>query len=130
MIRLCPNCNTERPLTEIFCEGTVDAHNCGWDLSAVDITLPGMPAPKPQPIPTPVRGPACRNGHENSPGDLVCSVCGEPVEERPAESDAGTGAVTHARAGSRARRDGNRRLAATGSDEFIEHRPRAFRGRS
>ena len=35
MIRLCPNCDTERPLTEIFCEGTVDAHNCGWDLSAV-----------------------------------------------------------------------------------------------
>jgi primosomal replication protein N'' len=85
MIRLCPNCNTERPLTEIFCEGTVDAHNCGWDLSAVDITPHGGAAPKPQPIPTPVRGPACRNGHENSPGDLVCSVCGEPVEERPAE---------------------------------------------
>src|SRR5882757_7651285 len=85
MIRLCPNCNTERPLTEIFCEGTVDAHNCGWDLSAVDITPLGLPAPKPQPIPTPVRGPACRNGHENSPGDLVCSVCGEPVDERPAD---------------------------------------------
>ena len=85
MIRLCPNCNTERPLTEIFCEGTVDAHNCGWDLSAVDITLPGVPAPKPQPIPTPVHGAACRNGHENSPGDLVCSVCGEPVDERPAD---------------------------------------------
>jgi primosomal replication protein N'' len=84
MIRLCPNCNTERPLTEIFCDGTVDAHNCGWDLSAVDITLPGMAAPKPQLIPTPLRGPACRSGHENSLGDLVCSVCGEPVEERPA----------------------------------------------
>jgi primosomal replication protein N'' len=86
MIRLCPNCNTERPLTEIFCEGTVDAHNCGWDLSTVDIARTGTPAPKPQPIPTPVGGPACRNGHENSPGDLVCSVCGEPVEERPSEN--------------------------------------------
>ena len=57
MIRLCPNCNTERPLTEFFCEGTVDGHNCGWDLSSVDITRPGTPAPKPQPIRRPVRGP-------------------------------------------------------------------------
>lgn len=81
MIRLCPNCNTERTLTEIFCEGTVDAHNCGWDLSAVDITLPGMPAPRPQHIPTPVRRFACRNGHEISPGDLVCGICGEPAKD-------------------------------------------------
>ena len=86
MIRLCPNCNTERPLTEIFCEGTVDAHNCGWDLSSVDITRArdaGSEASARTDAGT--RGPTCRNGHENSPGDLICSVCGEPVEERPAD---------------------------------------------
>ena len=130
MIRLCPNCNTERPLTEIFCEGTVDAHNCGWDLSAVDITLPGMPAPKPQPIPTPVRGPACRNGHENSPGDLVCSVCGEPVDERPADpTPAPEPAPTPEPDPEPVETviDGWR---LQDQDEFIEHRPRAFRGRS
>jgi primosomal replication protein N'' len=86
MIRLCPNCNTERPLTEIFCEGTVDAHNCGWDLSTVDITRIGTPATKPQPIPPSVGRSTCRNGHENSPGDLVCSVCGEAVEEPTGEN--------------------------------------------
>jgi primosomal replication protein N'' len=86
MIRLCPNCNTERPLTEIFCEGTVDVHNCGWDLSTVDIMRAGTPAPTPPPIPTTVVRPTCRNGHENSPGDLVCSVCGEAVEEPVGES--------------------------------------------
>jgi len=88
MIRLCPNCNTERPLTEIFCEGTVDAHNCGWDLSTVDITGIGTPATKPQPIPPPVGRSACRNGHENSPGDLVCNVCGEAIEESMGENPA------------------------------------------
>src|SRR5258707_1327528 len=31
-----------------------------------------------EPVPT---TPTCRNGHPNSPGDLICSVCGEPVEE-------------------------------------------------
>jgi primosomal replication protein N'' len=86
MIRLCPNCNTERPLTEIFCEGTVDGHNCGWDLSTVDIIRAGTPAPTPRPLPTTVVRPTCRNGHENSPGDLVCSVCGVAVEEPVGES--------------------------------------------
>src|SRR5712671_7272624 len=74
------------PLTEIFCEGTVDGHNCGWDLSTVDITRVGTPAPTPQPTPTTAARPTCRNGHENSPGDLVCSVCGEPVEEPASET--------------------------------------------
>ena len=47
MIRLCPNCNTERPVTEFFCEGTVDGHNCGWDLSSVDVTAQGLAPPHP-----------------------------------------------------------------------------------
>src|SRR5258707_7183876 len=81
MIRLCPNCNTERSVTEFFCEGMIDGHNCGWDLSSVDVTAHGTRPPKTtsaEPVPT---TPTCRNGHPNSPGDLICSVCGEPVEE-------------------------------------------------
>ena len=85
MIRLCPNCNTERPLTEIFCEGTIDGHNCGWDLSTVDIARAGTPASTPQPMPTVVRS-TCKNGHENSPGDVVCNVCGETIEEPESET--------------------------------------------
>jgi primosomal replication protein N'' len=80
MIRLCPSCNTERPVTEFFCEGTVEGHNCGWDLSSVDVTTQGTsPAPVPG-TPAPAN-PACRNGHPNSPGDLICSICGEILEE-------------------------------------------------
>ncbi len=82
MIRLCPNCNTERPVTEIFCEGTLNGQNCGWDLSTVDITPPGATRPKPNPPENPVPSvPTCRNGHQGSPGDLICSVCGEPIIE-------------------------------------------------
>ena len=41
MIRLCPNCRTERPLTEFYCEGTRDGVTCHWDLSGVEISEPG-----------------------------------------------------------------------------------------
>lgn len=81
MIRLCPNCNTERPVTEIFCEGTLNGQNCGWDLSAVDITSPGAPGPRPNSPEVAPSQPTCRNGHQGSPGDLICSVCGEPIIE-------------------------------------------------
>ncbi|WP_456777413.1 AAA domain-containing protein [Bradyrhizobium sp. USDA 3315] len=83
MIRLCPNCTTERPVTEIFCEGSLNGQTCGWDLSAVDITAPGTTRPKATPpLSTPSKDPTCRNGHQGSPGDLVCGVCGEPIIER------------------------------------------------
>jgi hypothetical protein len=60
----------------------IDGHNCGWDLSSVDVTAHGTPSRKTtsaEPVPA---TPTCRNGHPNSPGDLICSVCGESVEER------------------------------------------------
>ncbi|PAY08525.1 histidine kinase [Bradyrhizobium sp. UFLA03-84] len=82
MIRLCPNCTTERPVTEIFCEGVVNGQTCGWDLSAVDITAPGTTKLKPSPpLTSQSKDPTCRNGHQGSPGDLVCGVCGEPIVE-------------------------------------------------
>lgn len=80
MIRLCLNCNTERPITEIFCEGTFNGHTCGWDLSAVDITAPGAAKLRRSEAPPP-GVPRCRNGHQASPGDFICSVCGETMVE-------------------------------------------------
>jgi primosomal replication protein N'' len=84
MIRLCPNCRTERPLTELFCEGTSDGRTCHWDLSGVDISAPGVVGPIPS---TPPAGPAlrtCPNGHAVGDGDLICSVCEAPVSASPA----------------------------------------------
>lgn len=78
MIRHCPNCDTERPLTELFCEGVIGGHNCGWDLSTIDITARGAPKPAPPaPEPAPL---TCRNGHPVFPGDIICGTCGEPID--------------------------------------------------
>ena len=76
MIRLCPNCRTERPLTEIFCEGNRDGLTCHWDLSGVEISEPGAASSPPAP-PPPI--PQCPNGHPVGEGDLICPVCEAPV---------------------------------------------------
>jgi hypothetical protein len=76
MMRLCPNCGTERPLTEVFCEGVVAGGTCHWDLSTVDIRPPGS-------APTSPRAEsilACPQGHPIAEGDLICPICEAPVE--------------------------------------------------
>src|SRR5215831_9575078 len=73
MIRLCPNCETERPLTEFFCEGLIDNRPCHWDLTNVDIHEPGWRPPNQAPPPSvPAQ---CPNGHPISYGDLICPIC-------------------------------------------------------
>lgn len=79
MIRLCPNCRTERPLTEFYCEGTRDGLTCHWDLSGVEIGEPGTIARPPSAPPPSAAGPVCPNGHAIGQGDLICPVCEAPV---------------------------------------------------
>ncbi|NBF10499.1 AAA domain-containing protein [Pseudomonas sp. Fl4BN1] len=93
MIRFCPNCQTERSLAEIFCEGQVDNRTCGWELSAEAIHPVGW---RPQPVVTQEglgQQPAtpatatllCDNGHAMASGDLMCLVCGaDPAASEPA----------------------------------------------
>lgn len=87
MIRFCPNCHTERGLHELFCEGEVGAHSCGWDLAGEPIHADGW---RPQIVRTQdqvseathdVRVDAlCSNGHALEAGDLMCLQCGaEPA---------------------------------------------------
>jgi len=97
LIRFCPNCQTERPLTEMFCEGTVDSVRCNWNLM-VEVFHPVGWRPTPV-IPiepkTPTSSHLCSNGHPMEEGDLICSVCGAdaashplplpPIERQPAE---------------------------------------------
>lgn len=107
MIRYCPNCNTARPVQEMFCEGSVDQHPCNWDLAGEPIHADGW---RPQVIHTldklpptdtpPAHGIACENGHAMNPGDLMCLQCDAlpaqpsindvpvaPVDEEPATSE-------------------------------------------
>ena len=79
MMRFCPNCQTERSLHEIFCEGVINGDVCGWDLSSVTISETGW---RPQNVITvndvlpgnPVA--RCVNGHIMDAGDLICMECG------------------------------------------------------
>lgn len=85
MIRFCPNCQTERALQEIFCEGTLLDRPCGWDLSGEAIRESGW---RPHNAATvavieviPSLPPAyCQSGHAIDAGDLICMICGgDPV---------------------------------------------------
>ena len=78
MIRLCPNCRTERPLTEFYCEGTRDGVTCHWDLSGVEFSEPGAARVPSGQAPAPT-APMCPNGHAVGEGDLICPVCEAPV---------------------------------------------------
>ncbi len=116
MMRFCPNCQTERSLAEIFCEGLVGQAPCGWDLSGEAIQAPGWrPAPAAPPAVVPASAAApmqqtavaasvhCLNGHAMAADDLICLQCGaDPAGETgtgalPA-AGSNTGAAQHAAA--------------------------------
>jgi primosomal replication protein N'' len=78
MMRLCPSCDSERDPSEVFCQGTVNGRECGWDLSTVPMRLVGWKptvaqAADPAPVAEAV---VCTNGHPMEPGDLLCGACG------------------------------------------------------
>lgn len=82
MIRFCPNCQTERPLDEMFCEGEHNGKPCDWDLSTLPLRAegwrPDVGIVLPPDEPFAVR---CLNGHALEPGDLICSECGADAAE-------------------------------------------------
>lgn len=85
LVRFCPNCQTERSLAEMFCEGTIAVNRCDWNLLEVSIHPTGWrPAPV---IPAePAQQAAsftCTSGHAMEAGDLMCAVCG--ADPRQAE---------------------------------------------
>lgn len=92
MIRFCPNCRTERPLGEMFCEGLMADLPCGWDLAGEAIHPHGW---RPQPVitqaalvpatdeATQLTAPACENGHVMDAGDLMCHACGASPAAAP-----------------------------------------------
>ncbi len=84
MIRFCPNCQSERPLTEFLCLGQIAGADCGWDLSQIAIHpegwQPDISFPEPPPVDAqPSR--LCPNGHAAEAGDLICPICSADVSE-------------------------------------------------
>ncbi|WP_244175567.1 protein kinase domain-containing protein [Xenorhabdus vietnamensis] len=94
MMRFCPHCQTERPLTEIFCEGHISTQPCRWDLSAEPIHETGWRPQAPDSVPTAESADAelqehiyvCVNGHPMEEGDLICLQCGEDAAEFSVET--------------------------------------------
>jgi hypothetical protein len=92
VIRFCPNCETERGLHEVFCEGELGQNVCGWDLTTLPMRPEGWrPTPTPAAPPTPQAQPGCPNGHPVEVGDLLCPTCGADVDEQSAPAPAPAG---------------------------------------
>lgn len=95
MIRFCPSCHTERPLTEYFCQGELDGRTCGWDLSA-ELPHPSGWRPETVQLTAVNLAPAeaatlyCSNGHPLAAGDLICFECGAAAVEENANSQPST----------------------------------------
>ncbi|HEY5758257.1 MAG TPA: hypothetical protein VIU34_20665, partial [Steroidobacter sp.] len=74
MIRLCPNCGTERALSELFCLGEFEGAPCSWDLTSAPISERGRGPELQRPV-----GAVCTNGHPMAAGDFLCAQCGADV---------------------------------------------------
>ena len=74
IVRLCPNCQSERHVSESYCENVVDGRACGWPLADEPLRPIGA-SPAPQPAATPITR-RCVNGHDLGQGDGICLICG------------------------------------------------------
>ena len=82
MIRFCPNCRSERPPGETFCEGEIDDLLCDWPLSSQPLRPEGWRPDQAAPVtPIAVPAPRCVNGHAVDFGDLMCAECGGDIAE-------------------------------------------------
>ncbi|MBV7519078.1 AAA domain-containing protein [Ensifer sp. ENS12] len=85
MIRFCPNCETERPLSEFYCQGTLpDGSTCNWDLSSEAIRSAGSSSEQAavtSEASQPSADNRCPNGHPTHQGDLICLVCGAEIAD-------------------------------------------------
>lgn len=87
MIRFCPNCKTERPLSEFYCQSVLeDGATCNWDLTTVSVREAGKGDATGTEYASPVRAQApalrtCPNGHPVDEGDLICMACGAEISD-------------------------------------------------
>lgn len=103
MIRFCPHCQTERPLTEIFCAGQIKTPQganrlCGWDLTLEPIHEAGWHPTDEHHAATEastlnidesnqnnqiIEQRVCVNGHPMDDGDFICLECGADAALEP-----------------------------------------------
>lgn len=98
LVRYCPSCHTERPISEFACEGTFNDAVCNWDLFSIQITPAGwrpaqvVPAEAPVVVVSPAA--SCTNGHALDDGDLLCPICGADIAEPAVANEVTTNDVS------------------------------------
>ena len=81
-IRVCPQCGTERPASEILCESLLAHGPCHWPLSDEEIRVQGGVTPLPPQVPAaPPAAFRCTNGHALDAGEQLCLECGASLAE-------------------------------------------------
>ena len=109
-IRLCPNCNSERPLAEMMCGNDIGEGQCGHLMVSVQPsysdnsnkeppltkletnsypqTVPELRDIKIKEKPQEIRAGLCSNGHEVDAEDEECLICGELIAHNKSEGSA------------------------------------------
>jgi len=86
LVRICPQCATERQPSELYCEGLWNEKHCDWPLADVAIVAHGMDKTKiPEAILSSSSTLQCTNGHSMSPGDQFCILCGADIYQTNSE---------------------------------------------
>lgn len=84
LIRVCPKCGHERPMSEMLC-GFRDAsgRTCNWRLADVEAISKEQLAHdskrNSEPVPSPQNEQLCVNGHPVPVGEIMCMECGADV---------------------------------------------------
>ena len=84
MIKVCPRCESERPPSELFCEGGQDGAPCRFPLMGVPISVLGDAKTVDNFEAAAER--VCENGHALAVGDYICSTCGAAEQSQQTES--------------------------------------------
>jgi hypothetical protein len=82
LVRVCPQCGTERPALEILCENLLAHGPCQWPLSDEELRVPGEVVTREPETPVgTAQGLRCVNGHAIDAGDQLCLECGASITE-------------------------------------------------
>ncbi|KAA5599010.1 protein kinase [Blastochloris sulfoviridis] len=92
MVRRCPNCGSDRQVSELFCDNLHHGAPCQWPLASEAIREKGTPVeetPVPPAVPAGLAAALrrCVNGHVMDAGDEICLACGADPAPAAAPAD-------------------------------------------
>ncbi|WP_440120851.1 protein kinase domain-containing protein [Tenacibaculum sp. Ill] len=79
-VRLCPACNSERPVTEMYCQNIIGNSPCSWLLMNVPQTPVGGRVEIQHEAEESIKR-FCKNEHEVGEDDFMCMECGADIQE-------------------------------------------------